>query len=138
MWGMILMISRQHRQQLVDWAAEAHPEECCGLLLGEGDKVRTVVLARNVSATPLRAFEIDPAVLIQAEKSARMGGDFVIGHFHSHPNGVCEPSFNDADQAHRDQRFWMIVAEQKVSVWQTTDDGSLFACFDRVDLRITD
>jgi desampylase len=138
MWGMNLTISRQHKQQLVDWAEKAHPEECCGLLLGQGNAVHDISLARNVSVAPLCTFEIDPAILVQAEKAARAGGSQVVGYFHSHPNGVCEPSARDAVQANLDGRFWVIVAGTEISVWRAIENGSYFECFEPVELQISD
>jgi desampylase len=133
---MMLTISRQYCEHLADWARKAYPEECCGLIIGQGNKVCDVVLARNVSATPLSAFEIDPAVLIRAEKAARIGGPQIIGYFHSHPNGVCEPSAKDAAQANHDGRFWMIVTGTEISVWLAVENGSLFERFERAEIQI--
>ncbi len=101
------------------------------MILGQGSRVDTVMLTRNVSTKPLMAFEIEPAALLSAQKEARNGGPQVIGYFHSHPNGVCEPSAQDAAQANCDGRYWVIVAGQQVSVWRVVEGGSHFGCFER-------
>jgi desampylase len=128
------MISRQHLQQLNDWAEDAHPLECCGLLLGDGIRVLDIVRADNVSPAPERNFEIDPAVLIPFEKAAREGKQSILGYFHSHPNGVCEPSENDAKQANRDGRYWVILAAGKASAWRAVTGGKLHDCFAPIEL----
>jgi desampylase len=134
MWVMDLTISRQHLQQLNIWAEEAHPLECCGLLLGEGSSVLDIVRADNVSPAPEWNFEVDPAVLIPFEKAAREGKRSILGYFHSHPNGVCEPSENDAKQANRDGRYWVILAAGKAAAWQAVTNGKLNDCFVPVEL----
>jgi desampylase len=134
MWVMDLTISRQHLQQLNIWAEEAHPLECCGLLLGEGSSVLDIVRADNVSPAPERNFEIDPSVLIAAEKAAREGKQSILGYFHSHPNGVCEPSVSDAQQANRDGRYWVILAAGKATAWRAVTGGKLHDCFAPVEL----
>jgi desampylase len=134
MWVMNLTISRQHLQQLNVWAKEAHPLECCGLLLGEGGRVLDIVRADNVSPAPERNFEIDPAVLISFEKAARDGEHGILGCFHSHPNGVCEPSVSDAQQANRDGRYWVILAAGKAAAWRSVMGGESHDCFEPAKL----
>lgn len=114
---MNLRLSRQQRQQLLDWAAEAHPQECCGLLLAAADGVE-LQLANNVASDPLRHFEIDPSALIAAEKAERDGALQIIGYFHSHPNGLARPSETDADMAIADGRIWLIISDEEITGWQ--------------------
>ena len=115
---MNLRISRTQRQQLVEWANDAKPQECCGLLLGHNGVVDQVVLAANVASDPAQEFEIDPSTLIAAEKAARAGGLSMLGYFHSHPNGSAEPSPTDARMAAADGRWWLIIAGDLVTCWR--------------------
>jgi desampylase len=131
MWVMGLKLSRQQRQQLLDWANEAGEVECCGLLLGRGGEVERVEQTANVAADSNRRFEIDPAALIAAEKQARQGGLAILGYFHSHPNGLADPSTNDAASASLDGRYWLIIANGEITSWMPTasdkDDRVTFA-----------
>ena len=77
---------------LLEEAAAAHPRECCGLLLGEGNRLTEVRPCANVHADPLRHFEIDPAALIAAHRAARTGGPALLGYYHAHPGGHPLPS----------------------------------------------
>ena len=104
-------------------AAAARPDEACGLLLGEGTHVRTATIAANVHPDPQTRFEIDPAVLIAAHRAARNGGPQVLGHWHSHPNGLARPSATDRALAARDGRIWAIVAAGTVTLWADGLDG---------------
>ena len=116
MWGMNLHLSRTQRQQLIDWAAAAHPHECCGLLLEDKAGVQ-LKLAANVAADPAKHFEIDPATLIAAEKAQREDHARIIGYFHSHPNGLARPSSEDAEMAASDGRIWLIIANGEITAW---------------------
>lgn len=118
MWGMKLQLSRIHQRQLLAWAAEAGVYECCGLLLGREDTVEKVELTLNVADNPMYEFEIDPLALIAAEKRARQGGPSILGYFHSHPNGIAEPSIKDAQMAAADGRRWLIIADGRITSWR--------------------
>ncbi len=115
---MGLKLSRQQRQQLLDWADGAGDYECCGLLLGHNDVVERVELAINVAENPQLNFEIDPSALIAAEKYARQGGVKILGYFHSHPNGDTRPSVTDVRMASADGRRWLIIAGDKIVSWR--------------------
>lgn len=108
---------------VLEEAARAHPREACGLLLGEGDHVREASVARNVAADPLHHFEIDPAALIAAHRAARAGGPQVLGYWHSHPNGLAQPSSTDRARAAGDGRFWAIAAAGDVTFWHDGEAG---------------
>jgi desampylase len=134
MWGMQLFISRHHIEQLIEYAREAHPLECCGLLLGDGEVLQAVQLTANRSPMPGTAFEIDPATLLSAQKLERAGGMQVIGYFHSHPNGLAEPSQTDAKMAVADGRYWLIIAENQVAGWRAVENGTLHNRFVPINL----
>ncbi len=126
---MKLAIAAADLDAIAAAAAAAYPHECCGLLIGvredEALSVARTVGAANVADRPERRFEVDPATLIKAHREARAGGESVIGHYHSHPNGDAAPSAHDlaraldADSldagalgagALRESEVWLIVA----------------------------
>jgi desampylase len=133
---MKLAISREQRQQLLDWAAAAHPLECCGLLFGDNGIIHQMQLVANVAADPAKHFELDPQALIAAEKAARagVGGETlpILGYFHSHPSGDCSPSVTDAAQAAPDGRLWVIVAGGEIKAWRAVADGAVHRRFSSV------
>ena len=108
---------------LLEEANNAHPHECCGLLLGQGAIVERAGAAANVHPEPARHFEIDPAALIAAHRAARAGGPQVLGYYHSHPNGRGAPSPTDQSQASGDGRIWAIIAAGEVSWWRDAVSG---------------
>ena len=104
-------------------AAAAHPQECCGILLGEGDCIVKAVPAANVHGSPQTHFELDPAALIGAHKAARDGGAQVLGYYHSHPAGPAEPSVTDRNMAAHDGLLWAIVGAGDLKLWRDDRDG---------------
>ncbi len=120
---MIVAIARQVAETLMAEAAAAHPRECCGLLLGVPGQIERAVVAANVAADPLRRFEIDPATLLRTHREARGAGLAVVGHYHSHPDGIAAPSPRDAARAVADGQIWLIVAGDQVTGWRMAGDG---------------
>jgi proteasome lid subunit RPN8/RPN11 len=136
MWVMGLRISRTQRTQLLEWAEAAGPKECCGLLLGQGNSVSEVRLTSNVAEDPQRHFEIDPVELISAHRRAREGDLELLGHFHSHPNGLGHPSSTDLASARDDGRCWIIIANDDISAWRPVATGSELVRFQQVPLVV--
>ncbi len=92
-----MTIARVVLDELVAHARESAPNECCGVLLGVGDRITSAVRARNVLASPTR-FELDPRDHIAARRQARAAHLDVIGFYHSHPRSSAHPSRTDIEQ----------------------------------------
>lgn len=120
---MTIEVSSTVLNGIKEHAADDHPRECCGILLGERDRIAAALPAVNVHAEPERHFEIDPQALIDAHRAARRGGPPVAGYYHSHPNGLVQPSFTDRAQAAHDGSVWAIVAAGEVNFWRDEPDG---------------
>lgn len=101
----------------------AHPLECCGILLGKGNRVTAVMRARNVHPQPARFFEIEPQALIDAHRNARGGGAEVMGYYHSHPHGPAVPSATDCELSAGDRSIWAIASPREVRFWRAVDGG---------------
>jgi proteasome lid subunit RPN8/RPN11 len=121
--GMTIEVSSALIAQLLALARTEHPQEVCGLLLGQGARVSNVRPCLNVHPQPERHFEIDPRALITAHRSAREGGPQIVGYFHSHPAGPPEPSATDRANATADGRVWAIVGEGTVRWWRDCEGG---------------
>lgn len=97
--------------------ARGNHKEICGFVM----KNWSLVPVRNVSPTPKTRFEIDPAAQLALVKERR--GD-ILGIYHSHPSGSCEPSITDKKgwPAVPHWRYW-IVTKTMVAEWEkVTDD----------------
>jgi proteasome lid subunit RPN8/RPN11 len=121
--GMVIEVTSGAMATLLEEAANAAPEECCGLLLGREGRISEVRTATNVAEDRLRRFEIDPYALLGAHKAARDGGPQLLGYYHSHPDGHPVPSATDCEHASGDGRFWAIIAGGQVTFWRDGPEG---------------
>jgi proteasome lid subunit RPN8/RPN11 len=80
-------------QQVIDHALRDAPDECCGYLVLDGDRVVEVVEVENVARSPFR-FEIHPDVV-------RVMGEIEDGLviYHSHTRSEPRPSQTDMNFA---------------------------------------
>jgi proteasome lid subunit RPN8/RPN11 len=108
---------------LFEEAAKAAPEECCGLLLGFGERIEIAHPTANLADDRRLRFEIDPLALLAAHKAARSGGPRVLGYYHSHPKGHPVPSATDCDHSTGDSRIWAIIAQSEVAFWRDSGNG---------------
>lgn len=104
-------------------AVNAWPEECCGLLVADVENpgvITRFVAANNVAIDRQKTFEIDPHLLIATHRSVREGGEVIVGCYHSHPNGDCQPSKTDLARAEEAGFLWLIIAtgQNGVDEWQ--------------------
>ena len=120
---MAIEVSSAVIETLLAEAQAAAPNECCGLLFGEGQGIAAAAPTRNLHPEPESHFEIDPKALIDAHRGARSGGATLIGYYHSHPNGMAEPSATDREMAAADGMIWAIVAAGRVGFWRSGDAG---------------
>ncbi len=121
---MVIELTSDLIAQLQAHAAAAHPQECCGLLLGQGGKIIEAQPASNVHQRPQTHFEIDPQALVDAHRAQRQGGPDIIGYYHSHPDGPAKPSQTDAAMASGDGRVWAIIgANGQLRLWQDNPGG---------------
>ena len=133
---MAVHLSRDLLDQIIGHAAQTPEREVCGLLTGTAERIEFAIAADNVAAEPARRFEIDPAVHFAAIRRARAGGPQVMGHYHSHPNGLAEPSACDAAAAAGPPALWLLVAEKRVTAWRSGVAEGLHGCFAPVALVI--
>jgi proteasome lid subunit RPN8/RPN11 len=120
---MVIEVASDVIATLLEEAARAAPNECCGLLLGEGARISEARPAANIADDPARRFEIDPMALLAAHKAARSGGPGLVGYYHSHPVGHPVPSATDCEHASGDSRVWAIVAGGEVRFWRDGEAG---------------
>jgi len=117
-------------------AAEAFPDECCGIMGGSAadgvKRVEAVVRLPNGRTDSSHNRYFAPAEAIrQAEADLRARGLEVIGFYHSHPNAPAEPSAYDLEQATWPWLSYLIVSVQGgrprgATSWTLADDRSGF------------
>ncbi len=114
MSGPILSLPEELAAQMLVAAARAYPNEACGLIEGVGEPQGWRVLAvhetANLSENPERKFLLDPQVQFDLMRRLRGTGRRIIGCFHSHPDGVAEPSATDRADAYETDFLYLIAA----------------------------
>jgi proteasome lid subunit RPN8/RPN11 len=104
-----LTIGRGALDAIVRHARETAPAECCGLLVGEADRIVEAIRSANLAESPHR-FLIDPKTHIDAIRSARDRGQEVLGFYHSHPRTPARPSETDIEEAAYRDHVHLIVS----------------------------
>ncbi|MFM9829559.1 MAG: M67 family metallopeptidase [Sphingomonas sp.] len=127
--------------RIMRWAllasASGLPEEKCGILRGRGERIMRADAAANVSPWPGRKFEIDPAALIAAYRTARRPNALaVLGFFHTHPSDDVMPSVTDAACAAPDGKLWLIATMREARLFRAVSDGAIHGRFDPVEFDL--
>ena len=84
--------------------------ECCGLLAGREGAITRIFPAANVAANPATSYEIAPEELFRLTREIRAASLELLGIYHSHPNGINEPSPRDVERAHYPDAAYFIVS----------------------------
>ena len=100
----MLIIHDKAREEMIDDALSAFPDECCGFLFGEeaaDERIITVIRVVNNAkeGDKRRRFEIAPEDYVRAERFADENGLQLLGVYHSHPNHPAIPSEHDREAA---------------------------------------
>jgi proteasome lid subunit RPN8/RPN11 len=103
-----VIIARGALDEIVAHARDMQPLECCGILIGRGDRITRAVAAQNLEASPT-CYLIDPRDHIRARRQAREAGDEILGFYHSHPASPPVPSARDISEASYADCVWLIV-----------------------------
>ncbi len=135
---MAAIIARRALDAVLEHAEQARPAECCGILLGDGDRILTAVRARNLAGDPDRRFVIDPSDHIAARRSARLDGLDVVGFYHSHPTSGAYPSAVDIAESSYPDATSLIVGRQtgrfEARLFRLRDSGVEELMFDVADV----
>jgi proteasome lid subunit RPN8/RPN11 len=126
-------ISRLHFDELIDHARAEAPNECCGYIRLEGDRVAEVFRAVNERHSPY-GYELGFKALIAANELDDQGHGVAI--YHSHPRSAAEPSQTDINLAAYPDWPQLIVSlagKPEVRAWRI-EDGRV----DEEELSIAD
>lgn len=132
-----LRLSPAHLEIIRRESEAAYPAECCGLLVGAGNKengidVHHVVTSRNLAATDRNdRFEVDPETRFHAMREAEEQELEIVGHYHSHPDHLAEPSSTDLEMAFEPDLMWVIASVSNgrlsaIKAFQLSSDGTRF------------
>jgi proteasome lid subunit RPN8/RPN11 len=110
---------------------ETFPHECCGALIGSGDRVTSVFALPNTTEEgPRRRFLVRPSDYRLAEQRATEQGAELLGFYHSHPDHPARPSQFDLDHAWPTFAYIIVSVmagrAADISVWFLKEDRSTF------------
>src|SRR6267378_1577248 len=110
---------------------ETYPHECCGALVGRGNRVKAAVALPNTTEEgPRRRFLVRPSDYRLAEgRAAELGGE-LLGFYHSHPDHPARPSQYDLDHAWPTFAYVIVAVAAgtagDMTLWYLKDDRSTF------------
>lgn len=105
------MLDKNSLKMIYEHAVEEYPDECCGVVTGDGKGFSVVHRCRNIqnelhNKDPDRykrdartAYYIDPKEILSIFNDAEKSGLKVIAFYHSHPNNAAYFSQEDRDMA---------------------------------------
>jgi len=115
---------------------ETFPHECCGALIGTGERVVAAVpLPNTTEEGPRRRFLVRPQDYREAEARASALGAELLGFYHSHPDHPARPSQYDLDHAWPFFSYIIVSVRggvpEDMTSWRLQEDRS---AFDQEDL----
>ncbi|HKO63314.1 MAG TPA: M67 family metallopeptidase [Pyrinomonadaceae bacterium] len=106
----MITLSSTHFEKILAHAADAKPNECCGLIGGQDNAARNTYPMQNVAQNPQFAYEAAPEDLFAAQREMRDRGEQLLGIYHSHPRSAQPaPSQTDVRLAYYPQAVYFIV-----------------------------
>ncbi len=103
-------------ERIATSAETVFPDECCGLLVGHSLEGGGLTVS-HVEASPNRtqgarhdSFEVDPKLRFDLMRELADGAERIVGHYHSHPGGLAEPSGRDLVMAWEPELVWIITS----------------------------
>lgn len=115
---MHLTLSKRDYNLILEHLRAEWPNEACGLLGGEGGKVRRVYPVENILHSP-RAYQMASVEQVRVMLEIEAAGWELSGIFHSHPNGSPFPSATDVAQAYYPDSAYLIFAPDAQGEWHS-------------------
>jgi proteasome lid subunit RPN8/RPN11 len=91
---MTLTLPQAMIDEMIAHATEDLPNECCGVITGDGAKASKLYRTRNAEASPFR-YSIDPRDLLKIEREMDDANESVLVIYHSHVASEAYPSPTD-------------------------------------------
>ena len=103
-------VTLRQLEEILASATRAAPNECCGLIGGDGERATSLYPLRNVAANAQVAYEAAPEDLFAAQRQMRERGEELLAIYHSHPRATePQPSETDVRLAYYPQAIYFIV-----------------------------
>jgi proteasome lid subunit RPN8/RPN11 len=106
----MLTLSRSIVEQMIAHAREAFPNECCGILGGDGELGTHIYRVANVDPNPRLAYLMSVEEQFWVFRNLRHNGLRFLSVYHSHPSTAPYPSATDIALAHYGDVYYPIVS----------------------------
>ena len=114
----MLLLKKEYVDLMIKHAINDDPNECCGILAGNGNEVSLVYKIRNTTPSPYR-YVMDPQEMLNAMQDADQKGLDFIAFYHSHTHSPAYPSDTDTRMAVEsgwvDFRYGLVSLEDKTT-----------------------
>ncbi len=118
---MQLWLKPELAQSIIDHARKTQPNECCGVIVGEGTRAEQIVALANVAADPAHHYHMDDKALAEVIFQTQRQHLEIIGFYHSHPRTEAIPSQTDIQFANYPDMAYVIASlkggEARLSAW---------------------
>ena len=126
-----LALNADAEQEIRRHGTETYPNECCGALIADGDRIVEAFRLPNTTAEgPRRRFMIGPQDYRLAEARASERQGTLAGFYHSHPDHPARPSATDLAQAWPNLTYIIVAVREgtpeDLKSWRLLEDRSGF------------
>jgi proteasome lid subunit RPN8/RPN11 len=92
-----LYLNTEHWAQMESDVSARAPEEACGIVVGQANNSRLIIPVTNILHSPIR-FRMEPEEQLSAFLLAEDKSMDIIAVYHSHPQGIDQPSATDLQE----------------------------------------
>ncbi len=123
---MQLWLKPELARSIIEHARQEQPNECCGLIVGQGITAEQIVPIPNVAERPEYEYHMDDQALVQATFQTQRGNLEIVGFYHSHPRTDPIPSQTDIRLASYPDTAYVIASlkngEGRLAAWSIRRD----------------
>jgi proteasome lid subunit RPN8/RPN11 len=105
----VLTLTRSYVDEMIAHAREDDPNECCGIIAGNGGAAVQLYRALNSEQSPYR-YNVDPKDLLRIYRDLEGQGWDVLVIYHSHTHTEAYPSPTDVRLAGWPEAYYVIVS----------------------------
>jgi len=137
----LLQVPKQLIGEMITHALLTDPEECCGLVLGKGDRATATRRITNSHENRVSRYTMDPVEVMKVEREADARGEGLLAIYHSHTYTQGYPSETDIRSAIEtgwlDPYYILVSLVEKtrpvVRAYRISDDGQVKETYIRAD-----
>ena len=104
-----MKLPRAYADEIIAHARQEAPNECCGIIAGNGGTATKLYRAINAAASPYR-YEVDPKDLFRISKEIDAQNWEIFAIYHSHLATAARPSPTDIKLAYYPEAYYVLVS----------------------------